>query len=84
MGKLAFSTIQQWFKLSTCMRQNSEDQQHFRNLLDEPAQGRLSTENYELLMSRRLSELSEMERSRFKNSMYLYATNPNNYNGRKK
>ena len=51
MRKSAFSTIQQWFKLNTCMRQNSEDQQHFRYPCDELAPGRLSTENDELLMS---------------------------------
>ena len=37
LGKLAFSSIQQAFKLSTCIRKSGDDQQGFRNLLDDLA-----------------------------------------------
>ncbi|XP_074596306.1 ATP-dependent DNA helicase Pif1-like [Brevipalpus obovatus] len=73
-GLVASSSIQQFIELRTCHRQR-EATLEFRQLLDNLSNGNFTRENYDLLMTRRVSMLSQYERERFTDAIQLFCQN---------
>ena len=81
-GQQLFRQIDSSIILSTSFRQSS-DQQIFRDLLDRLADGQTTTEDWQLMMERRLDKLSN--KNEFKNVLRLFSKNKdvNDFNYKK-
>ena len=75
LGRVVFSKFQEFVELTVCHRQSGNESEQFRTVLDNIANGAVTTEDHALLMTRRKELLSPAERVTFESALHIYPTN---------
>lgn len=73
-GRLVFETFQKFIELKNSHRQ-ATDTTAFPSMLDRLARGSLTTEDYNMICTRREAILANDEKKIFENAVYLFPTN---------
>ncbi len=74
-GKLVFNQFTNFVELQMCHRQSGPEAQAFRIMLDNIASGTSTTKDFNLMMTRRKSVLSQNTVTSFDNATHLFPTN---------
>src|SRR5699024_9826472 len=74
-GRTVFNSFQRYIELKQCHRQSGQDSENFRNILNHIAEGTVTVDDYNLLMTRRKSNLTAEEIESFQGAIRLYFEN---------